>query len=101
MLPAKGKPCKPGKEPAPKTGLDQEGAQENVPFTFKITEDDIKTLPLSVEAAIPIMEEAFRLAGEGSTVGPDLTGMGRRFGSGSGKAAQHHQQLLGTDSAVQ
>jgi hypothetical protein len=38
---AKGKPCKPGEELAPTTGLDQEGAKENVPFTFKITESDI------------------------------------------------------------
>lgn len=38
---AKDKPCKPGEEPAPTTGLDQEGEKENVPFTFKITEDDI------------------------------------------------------------
>jgi len=48
---AKGKPCKPGEEPAPKTGLDQEGPQENVPFTFKITEDDIG--PIGAPAAAP------------------------------------------------
>jgi alkaline phosphatase D len=38
---ARGMPCEPGAEPAPTTGLDREGAQENVPFTVKITEDDI------------------------------------------------------------
>jgi alkaline phosphatase D len=48
---AKGKPCKPGEEPAPTTGLDQEGAQENVPFTLKITEDDIG--PIGAPAVAP------------------------------------------------
>lgn len=38
---ARGMPCTPGAEPAPTTGIDQEGAQDNVPFTVKITEDDI------------------------------------------------------------
>ena len=38
---ASGKPCKPGEEKAPTTGLDVQGDQENVPFTIKITEEDI------------------------------------------------------------
>ena len=38
---ALGKPCKPGSEPAPKTGLNLRGAEENVPFTFRFTTTDI------------------------------------------------------------
>src|ERR1700755_1398727 len=34
---ALGKPCKPGQEAAPKTGLNVRGADENVPFTFRFT----------------------------------------------------------------
>jgi alkaline phosphatase D len=35
-----GKPCHPGAEPAPKTGLNLRGADENVPFTFRFTTAD-------------------------------------------------------------
>lgn len=38
---AKGKPCKPGEEPAPTSSVDVGGDKENVPYTFKITADDI------------------------------------------------------------
>jgi alkaline phosphatase D len=37
----RGKPCKPGEEPAPVTSLDVEGERENVPFTVRIDADDI------------------------------------------------------------
>ena len=35
------KPCQPGAEPEPKTGLDVEGAQENVPYTVHLSARDI------------------------------------------------------------
>jgi len=35
-------------------------------MTLLITEDDVKKLPLSIEAAIPIMEETFRMLGDAS-----------------------------------
>jgi ornithine cyclodeaminase/alanine dehydrogenase-like protein (mu-crystallin family) len=35
-----------------------------------VSDDDIKQLPLSIKAAIPIMEDAFRLAGEGNAHNP-------------------------------
>jgi alkaline phosphatase D len=34
-------PCSPGREPAPGTGLDVEGAEENVPFTVQLTSDQL------------------------------------------------------------
>ena len=37
---ALGRPCRPGEEPAPVSGLDEEGERENVPFTVKLTELD-------------------------------------------------------------
>jgi len=42
-------------------------------MTLLITEDDVKRLPLSIEAAIPIMEETFRMLGDSSVEnGPRL-----------------------------
>jgi hypothetical protein len=38
---ALGKPCRPGEEPEPETGLDREGDQENVPFTIHLTGRDL------------------------------------------------------------
>jgi phosphodiesterase/alkaline phosphatase D-like protein len=38
---ALGRPCRPGEEPEPETGLDREGDQENVPFTIHLTERDL------------------------------------------------------------
>jgi phosphodiesterase/alkaline phosphatase D-like protein len=35
------KPCQPGEEPAPETGLDLEGESENVPFTIHLTSQDL------------------------------------------------------------
>ena len=35
-------------------------------MTLLITEDDVKKLPLSIDAAIPIMEETFRMLGDAS-----------------------------------
>lgn len=35
------KPCRPGAEPEPKTGLDPDGAHENVPFTVHLSARDI------------------------------------------------------------
>lgn len=35
------KPCRPGEEPAPGTGLDVEGDSENVPFTVHLTSRDL------------------------------------------------------------
>ena len=34
------KPCSPGREPEPTTGLDIDGTQDNVPFTIHLTSDD-------------------------------------------------------------
>lgn len=39
-------------------------------MTLLITEDDVKRLPLSVKAAIPIIENTFRLAGQGMAENP-------------------------------
>jgi hypothetical protein len=44
------KPCKPGEEPAPTTGLDVEGEQDNVPFTVKITDADLGVKPEAAAA---------------------------------------------------
>jgi hypothetical protein len=38
---AQDKPCKPGEEKPPSSDLDKEGDKETVPYTLKITEDDI------------------------------------------------------------
>jgi alkaline phosphatase D len=38
---AGGKPCDPGREAEPTTGLNLQGAQENVPFTIHLTADDL------------------------------------------------------------
>jgi hypothetical protein len=46
---AKGKPCNPGAEKPPASSLDQEGDKETVPFTVKITEDDIGPIEPSAE----------------------------------------------------
>lgn len=35
-------------------------------MTLLVTEEDVRKLPLSIEAAIPIMEETFRMLGDGS-----------------------------------
>lgn len=40
---AAGKPCKPGEEPVPTTGLNVSGAAENVPFTLRFASDDFGT----------------------------------------------------------
>jgi hypothetical protein len=37
---AGGKPCRPGAEPVPKTGLNVRDAEENVPFTLKFSTAD-------------------------------------------------------------
>lgn len=37
---AEDKPCSPGEEPEPGTGLDLEAEEENVPFTVRLTADD-------------------------------------------------------------
>jgi len=50
---ARGKPCKPGEEPAPTTALDVEGEQDNVPFTVKITDADLGVKPETAAAAEP------------------------------------------------
>ncbi len=39
-------------------------------MTLLITEDDVKRLPLSVKSAIPIIENTFRLAGQGVAENP-------------------------------
>lgn len=39
-------------------------------MTLLITEDDVKRLPLSIEAAIPLIENTFRLAGQGVAENP-------------------------------
>ena len=39
-------------------------------MTLLITEDDVKRLPLSIKAAIPLVENTFRLAGQGVAENP-------------------------------
>ena len=65
-------------------------------MTWLITEDDIRELPLSVKAAIPVMEDAFRLAGEGTAENPPRTRMS--FSNGFmqfGPAALHSRRIAG------
>src|SRR5688572_17000834 len=65
-------------------------------MTWLITEDDIRQLPLSVKAAIPVMEDTFRLAGEGSAENPPRTRMS--FSNGFmqfGPAALHSKRIAG------
>ena len=49
-------------------------------MTLLVTEQDIKQLPMSVKAAIPVMEDALRLAGEGSAENPPRMRMPFRNG---------------------
>jgi phosphodiesterase/alkaline phosphatase D-like protein len=62
----RGKPCKPGEEPAPTTGMDVEGEQENVPLTVKITDADLglKTEPTAEAAPTPAPAVAAEAATE-------------------------------------
>jgi alkaline phosphatase D len=46
---AKGKPCNPGAEKPPASSLDEEGDKETMPYTVKITEDDIGPIEPSAE----------------------------------------------------
>jgi alkaline phosphatase D len=39
------KPCAPGREPEPTTGLDVDGEPDNLPFTIHLTTDDIGVTP--------------------------------------------------------
>jgi phosphodiesterase/alkaline phosphatase D-like protein len=50
---AKDKPCKPGEEKPPASALDEEGDKETVPYTFKITEDDIGPKEPEAKPAAP------------------------------------------------
>jgi alanine dehydrogenase len=65
-------------------------------MTLLVTEDDIKQLPLSVKTAIPIMEDAFRLAGENAA--ENLPRLRMAFKNGFmqfGPGALHPQKLAG------
>lgn len=61
-----------------------------------ITEEDVKRLPMSVAAAIPVMEDAFREAGLGASENPPRTRMGFRNGFMQfGPAAFHSRRIAG------
>ncbi len=61
-----------------------------------ITEQDISQLPLSVKAAIPVMENTFRLAGEGAAENPARVRMSFKNGFMQfGPAALHTERLAG------
>jgi alanine dehydrogenase len=65
-------------------------------MTLLITEQDVSRLPLSVKAAIPVMENTFRLTGQGTVENPARTRM--QFANGFmqfGPAALHSQRLAG------
>ena len=65
-------------------------------MTLLVTEQDIKQLPMSVKAAIPVMEDALRLAGEGSAENPPRMRMPFRNGFLQfGPAALHSRKLAG------
>jgi ornithine cyclodeaminase/alanine dehydrogenase-like protein (mu-crystallin family) len=65
-------------------------------MTLLITEREMLTLPLSIKAAIPVMEESFRLAGEGKAENPPRFRM--PFSNGFmqfGPAALHSKRIAG------
>ena len=65
-------------------------------MTLLITEDDVKQLPLSVEAAIPVMEETFRQAGLGTAENPPRVRMSLKRGFMQfGPVALHASQIAG------
>jgi len=65
-------------------------------MTLFISENDIKQLPLSAEAAIPIMEETFRLAADGIAENGPRTRMPFRNGFMQfGPAAIHSKRVAG------
>lgn len=65
-------------------------------MTLLITEEDVKQLPLSIKAAIPIIEDTFRQAGEGTAENPPRFRMPFRNGFLQfGPAALHAQGVAG------
>ena len=65
-------------------------------MTLLITEQDVSLLPLSVKAAIPVMENTFRLTGEGTVENPARTRMPFRNGFMQfGPAALQSERLAG------
>lgn len=65
-------------------------------MTLLITEEDVKKLPLSIEAAIPLIENTFRLSGEGTAENPPRFRMPFKKGFMQfGPAALHSQRKAG------
>ena len=65
-------------------------------MTLLITEDDVKKLPLSIKEAIPIIDDTFRQAGEGSAENPPRFRMPFRNGFLQfGPAALHAKNVAG------
>ena len=65
-------------------------------MTLLITEDDIKKLPLSVETAIPVMEDTFRETGLCAAENPPRVRMSLKNGFMQfGPAAFHTKQIAG------
>ncbi len=65
-------------------------------MTLLITEDDVARLPLSVAAAIPLIEHAFRSAGEGSAENPPRYRLPFKNGFLQfGPAALHAERIAG------
>lgn len=65
-------------------------------MTLLITEDDVKRLPLGIEAAIPLIENVFRQSGEGTAENPPRFRMPFRKGFMQfGPAALHKDRRAG------
>lgn len=65
-------------------------------MTLLITEEDVKRLPLNIEAAIPLIENTFRQSGEGSAENPPRFRMPFQKGFMQfGPAALHSQRRAG------
>src|SRR4051794_13596223 len=65
-------------------------------MTLLITEDDVTKLQLSMPTAISVMEETFRMAGEGTAENPPRVRMGFKNGFMQfGPAALHPRRLAG------